>query len=212
MLPILYGFADAGINCHVHILLGLPGCTEEDYERTYEFLQEHLLKSRIIDRAVVHWFVLSRPVLGRMADAGVRLRTRECYHLNDYFGNTDELPEIKTVFQNFDIWSEQARRWIAHDDVLLQHAGVIRKILSLPGARYDFRGFFVSMETWRHFWGSDLEGWLHDHPALIARPGLQGRDARGGLAGLAYRWMTYGYGPKAQQAARRDEGARPTRA
>jgi len=197
MLPILSGFAEAGVTSHVHILLGLPGCSDEDYEMTYEFLHENMVKSRIINRAIVHWFVLSPPLMGRIAEIGVKLRTRGSYCLSDYFGNIDELPDIKTAFQIFDTWDQASRRWIAHDEVLLGHADVIKRILSLPGAYYDFRGFFVSMETWRELWGDALANWLNDHPALIARPQLQGEDVGGGLAGLARKWMKYGCRHKA---------------
>ncbi len=114
---ILQAAADGGAKSIVYILLGLPGCEAEDYQATYRFLKQNIEDTGLIHQVLVSWFLLNPQIVDKMSCDRIRFRLKDKYSLNEYFGNQDELPTVKTIFKDFDHWDKPTEQWMSRDSL-----------------------------------------------------------------------------------------------
>ncbi len=169
ILPILEMAHGAGILSAVFILLGLPACSTRAYEETCRFVARHSEAGGILYRVLISWFLFSDALSGRFdgEDFGVQPGSR--YMLHEYFGNRSELAGVGTIFRRFESAEGTGGTALSRDQVFLRHREIFRRLLSLPAASYDYRGFFLQPETWQRLWGTEYSAWLRRHPPAVRR-------------------------------------------
>ena len=171
--PILRMAHEAGVRSTAYVLFGLPNCDPEAYDDTLRFLERSSGPGLPVGEIMMSWFLYSPGLAAKIGGKqfGVEPGTR--YMLNEYFGNQSEFPSVGTSFHRFDTRTPEGERF-DRDQVFLRHGEVLRRLLSLPAASYDYRAFFLRPETWKNLWGPALPSWLRAHAAPVPSARVSG--------------------------------------
>ncbi len=172
--PLLEMARSAGVHNFTFILAGLPQVERQADEETYRFLREATEGDRkLIDGIALSWFLYS-PQLGTRLDCDeFGMIPGETYTLADY---ACELPAsaktglagLRTIYSRFDTIDRSTGKTYSRDELFLERGDLVKKMLLLPGARFDFRSYMIQLDTWRKVWGDGVEDWMRQQPRSFA--------------------------------------------
>jgi hypothetical protein len=172
--PLLEMAREAGVRNFTFILTGLPQVEREADVVTYEFLREATAGDRpLIDGIALSWFLYSPQLSDRLDDQEFGLTTGDSYTLGDYACDLPPeaktgLSKLRTIYSRFNIRDHETGRDYSRDELFLERGDLIKKMLLLPGARFDFRSYMIQLDTWRKVWGGDnVESWMRQQPRSL---------------------------------------------
>lgn len=172
--PLLEMARSAGVHNFTFILTGLPQVEHQADLETYEFLRQATEGDhKLIDGIALSWFLYS-PQLGTRLDRDEFGMTPGAhYTLADYA--CDVAPEAKsglaglrTIYTRFDTLDRASGQARSRDELFLERGDVLKKMLMLPGTRFDFRSYMIQLDTWRKVWGPGVEEWMRQQPRAFA--------------------------------------------
>jgi len=167
VLPVLEAAKEGGVKSTGYILTGLPGTMSEDYWQTYEFCCDHIGKDKVLAEIIVNWFLVNSNLKRRLKTPEIRIRPKKVYKVNRYFGNDNELMNVKTNFYDFDSWDHFSQKWQSREESFLLNEEVLRRLFRIKGVLYDHRAFFLEPSVWQKFWGNEYAQWIKGHVAAI---------------------------------------------
>lgn len=174
--PLLEMTRAAGVRNFTFILAGLPQVERAADEDTLAFLREATRgDDRVIDGIALSWFLYSPQLSDRLDAAEFAITPGAAYTLADYACDAPAearraLAGLRTIYARFDTLDHATGRRASRDDLFVERGDLIKQMLQLPGARFDFRSYMIELETWRKVWGGDVERWMSRQPRAFAPP------------------------------------------
>ena len=172
--PLLEMAREAGVRNFTFILTGLPQVEREADVVTYEFLKEATAGDRpLIDGIALSWFLYSPQLSDRLDDNEFGLTPGEAYTLGDYACDLPAeakggLSSLRTIYSRFNVRDHETGKDYSRDELFLERGDILKKMLLLPGARFDFRSYMIQLDTWRKVWGDDnLDRWMREQPRAL---------------------------------------------
>lgn len=171
--PLLEMARAAGVRNFTFILTGLPQVEREADVETYEFLREATEgDQKLIDGIALSWFLYSPQLSDRLDDEEFGITTGDRYTLGDYACDMPAegkhgLSTLRTIYARFNTLDQASGRTYSRDELFLERGDIIKKMLLLPGARFDFRSYMIELDTWRKVWGEGIEDWMRKQPRSL---------------------------------------------
>ncbi|HRC56178.1 MAG TPA: hypothetical protein PKU97_09655, partial [Kofleriaceae bacterium] len=77
------------------------------------------------------------------------------------------LAKLRTSYARFSTLDHASGRTYSRDELFLERGDILKKMLLLPGARFDFRSYMIELDTWRKVWGDGLDDWMRQQPRSL---------------------------------------------
>jgi hypothetical protein len=174
--PLLEMARSAGVHNFTFILTGLPQVERQADVETYRFLREATAGTdKLIDGIAISWFLYSPQLGDRLDTQEFGITPGECYTLGDYACDMPPeskrgLSRLRTIYARFTAADRASGRSYSRDEMFAERGDLIKQMLVLPGARFDFRSYMIELATWRKIWGDGLDDWIRHQPrSLVPR-------------------------------------------
>lgn len=171
--PLLEMARSAGVRNFTFILTGLPQVERAADLETYEFLRKATEgDNKLIDGIALSWFLYSPQLNNRLDDEEFGITAGERYTLGDYACDMPAqskvgLAKLRTSYARFSTLDHASGRTYSRDELFLERGDILKKMLLLPGARFDFRSYMIELDTWRKVWGDGLDDWMRQQPRSL---------------------------------------------